>query len=344
MNGTMKAGIYIQKGEFRLEERPIPQISSKDVLVKVARAGICSSEVFYYKMGAGPWLPSGNITGHEFVGTICEVGSEVSPDIKVGQRVFVEPVKGSPAEKNGIIGAMTEYVPVVNAKLNYNLFLLPDTLPFKDAVVLEPFCVALHGIVRADIKPDDKIVVMGAGPIGLMALAGLLDMGYKNVVATDVRPEAIEMIEKFGGVAINTKERDMKEALIEHFGAVENNMHEICPDVDVYLDYACAQGLCQQVVEMAKNNAKHILVAAYKWDTTYSFANMQKITCTNFEIRGSYTYSTETIQKAISILAPGNSIVPRVITHEFTLDNFFEGIRCAAEQDDSFKVVVNVSD
>lgn len=342
MQDMMKVGTYVKKGEFALKTVPVPQIGAEDVLVKVARAGVCAAEVYYYKQGGEPWVHPGSIVGHELVGTICEVGESLREEFRVGQRVFVEPVKGSPAETNGIIGAFAEYVAVRKAKMGYNVFLLPDTLPFKEAVVIEPFCVALHGVVRAEVKPEDHVVIMGAGPIGLMALAGMLEMGYQNVVITDIRQEAIDMVRKFGGEAINTKEQDLKQALIDRFGAVENNLHRIVPDVDAYINYTGAPGMMQQIMPMAKNYTKYVLVAGEpNGDVGGLFMDML---CLNSEIRGSYTYTTEVINQAIRILAPGGTIVPRVVTHEFPLEEFEEAIHCSALRSDSFKVTLNISD
>lgn len=341
---TMLAGVYHAKGDLRSEQVEAPLIGPADLLVKVARAGVCASDATYYKRGGEPWVTAGSIVGHEFVGTVHARGGEVPDSIQVGQRVFINPVTGAPAEKGGIIGAFAEYVPVRDAQLNHNVFLLPDSLSFADAVVLEPFCVALHGVHRAGLKPGDNAVVIGAGPIGLMAIAQLKHLGYDTVAGVVRRDASADAVAAVGGHAINTAQSDLRTALVDHFGSSETFLHDLAPNVDAYIDCAGAAGLPQQVLGLAKNNTRHVLVSAYLHDTTFDMAAMQRITCLNYEIRGSYTYTPEVILSAIAMLNAEDFSVSSVVTHELPLTQFSEAVRLAAEDDSSLKVVVNISD
>ncbi|MBR3689837.1 MAG: alcohol dehydrogenase catalytic domain-containing protein, partial [Eggerthellaceae bacterium] len=174
-------------------ERPDPVAGPDQVVVKVERAGICGSDVT-------AWIHDGTIVGvfpdmewgHEFAGVVEQVGSEVE-GISVGDRVWVNPLL---AKELGLMmadmcGAFSEKVLVEKAKLNYNLYLLPDSIPMEHAALIEPFCVGTHGKNRAKCKPGDHVVIYGAGPIGLCALSGLVGQGVENVVVLEQREERL---------------------------------------------------------------------------------------------------------------------------------------------------------
>src|SRR5947209_18851526 len=113
--------------------------------------------------------------------------------------------------------AFSQYILVQDAKLEYNLFLLPDSLSFEDAVLIEPFAVGTHGKNTPQAKPQDHVVIYGAGPIGLCALSGLIAQGNNNVVVLDIDDSRLETVRKLGGIGSNPKSGETRSFLIDQF-------------------------------------------------------------------------------------------------------------------------------
>lgn len=206
----MKALIYCGTGKLGMEERPIPETGRKDVLVKVARAGICGSDLTAYlgdgmKVGIlrkGQFGHDGQF-GHEMVGTVEKVGEDVK-DIHPGERVFVNPTV---CKRNGMLGcdiagAFSEYMLVEDAAYGYNLMKLADDVSFDEAVVIEPLAVGTHGKNCIDVKPHENVVIFGAGTIGLCTLNAVLAVGCQKPVVVDMNKERLKLAESMGADTI----------------------------------------------------------------------------------------------------------------------------------------------
>lgn len=186
----MKAVILKNERTLVVEELPKPHVGADDVLVKVSACGICGTDLHLYKHGS----PSPDVKmGHESAGTVTEVGEKVS-GFRLGDRVAVlgrVPCGECHWCQRGrhhicpyrldVRGGFSEYVAVKPQML----VRLPDEISFRQAAVLEPMAVSLHGIKLAKIGAHDGVVVTGAGPIGLFAAALLRDIGVRGLVVSE---------------------------------------------------------------------------------------------------------------------------------------------------------------
>jgi (R,R)-butanediol dehydrogenase / meso-butanediol dehydrogenase / diacetyl reductase len=186
-------------------ERPTP--GPRDALLKIRACGICGTDTFFLHLGGTPMGPDGSMVslplGHEPAGEIVAVGPEVT-GLTVGDRVVVNP-QGVPS---GIIGcggkhgAMSEYLLIEDAAPGTNLTVVPDTLPYAVAALNEPLAVARHCVNRSNAQPTDKVVVFGAGPIGLGATIWLKLRGVAHVTVVDVLPERLHTALAVGADAV----------------------------------------------------------------------------------------------------------------------------------------------
>ena len=154
--------------DVRLDPVEAPEPGENDVVVRVRACGICGSDLSYIKMG-GILRAPGQTTplGHEAAGEVIKVGASVR-DAQVGQRVVINPMQTpSFIGSGGPEGAFTEEVLVRDARLGDSLLPMDPDLPWEVAALSEPLAVGLHGVNRADLRPGDKAVVFGCGPIGL---------------------------------------------------------------------------------------------------------------------------------------------------------------------------------
>ena len=223
-------------------ERPTP--GPKDALLRIRACGICGTDVTFLHMGGMPFGPGGSMIsvplGHEPAGEIVEVGAEVT-GLKVGDRVVVNP-QGAPSGIigcGGKLGGMNEYLLIEDAVVGRSVSVFPDHVPFDVAALNEPMAVARHCVNRSEAEPADKVVVFGAGPIGLGATIWLKLRGVEHVVVADVIPERLETALAIGADAvINSATEDVTARLTELHGQAANALGQPRAGTDIYIDAA----------------------------------------------------------------------------------------------------------
>ncbi|MFD4606370.1 zinc-binding dehydrogenase [Streptomyces sp. NPDC058464] len=251
-------------------ERPVP--GPRDVLLRIRAGGICGTDVTFLHMGGMPARAhlGGDLVpialGHEPAGEVVEAGAEVT-GLKTGDRVVVNP-QDAPT---GIIGcggrygALSEYLLIENAEVGRSVAVFPDTVPFEVAALNEPMAVSRHAVNRSQAGPDDKVVVFGAGPIGLGAAIWLKLRGVKHVVVADVIPARLEKALAVGADAvINSAEEDVTARLTELHGQSANALGQPRPGTDVFIDAAGAPAVFNTVVANARWHARLVMVAVQK--------------------------------------------------------------------------------
>lgn len=209
----MESLVLEKKDELSL--RDFPEIARqeetlgpRDVRIKIHTVGICGSDIHYYTHGRiGPFVVEHPmILGHEASGTIIEVGNEVS-SLDVGDRVCMEPGIPDPNSKATRLGMYNIdpavrfwATPPIHGILRPTCvhpeaftFKLPDNVSFAEAAMVEPLAVGVHAATKAQIKPGDVAVVLGAGPIGMVTALSALAAGCARVFVTDIADQKLEI-------------------------------------------------------------------------------------------------------------------------------------------------------
>jgi len=212
-----------------LEEVPVPEINSNEVLIKIRKTSICGTDVHIYKWDA--WaqknVPLPLVIGHEFVGEIVEIGSHVQ-NLKVGQRVSAEGhitcgyCKACKMGKKHLCfnvrgfgyhlpGCFAEY-----AKLPAeNVFILPESVSDDLAAIFDPFGNAVHTALTYNLTGED-VLITGAGPIGIMAAAIAQKAGARHIFITDINPFRLELARKMGATCtVNSLEENLQAKMQE---------------------------------------------------------------------------------------------------------------------------------
>lgn len=218
----MKAGVVHAKNDIRYEEINKPEPKEGQVLIKVKYTGICGSDVPRVNGDACHFFP--NVLGHEFSGTVEEVGEGVD-SLKKGDRVAGVPLvpcmecedcqKGnySLCKHYSFIGSrefgsFAEYV-VVPEK---NAVKFEDAVSFEQGAFFEPATVALHGLNRVDYRAGECVAILGGGTIGLFTAQWAKIFGAKKVVVFDISNERLELAKKLGvDEGINTLDEDFMD-------------------------------------------------------------------------------------------------------------------------------------
>ena len=307
-----------------LEDVPEPKVGINDVLIRVHRTGICGTDVHIYKWDewAARTIKVPTVIGHEFVGEIAEIGSNVT-DFKQGQIVSGEGhvvcgrcrncLAGRRhlcADTKGVgvarAGAFAEYLVLPMS----NVWVHPPDIDQDVAAIFDPFGNAVHTALSFPVLGED-VLVTGAGPIGIMAAAVALHAAARYVVITDVNPYRLDLARKLGVTrAVNPKEKSLKEVQKE-LGMLEG--------FDVGMEMS---GNGQAFRDMLGNMAHGAKIAMLGIPAKEMAIDWNTVIFSGLTLKGIYGREMyETWYKMTVMLQCGLDIKP-VITHRFPYADF----------------------
>jgi threonine dehydrogenase-like Zn-dependent dehydrogenase len=325
-------------GQTRVVDVSRPVVGPKDVLVKMRACGICGSDAFYISLGGLPGREGQTPLGHEPAGEVVEVGDEVT-GIPVGAHVVVNPMADPSAiiGNGGPTGALADYLLIENAVRGTSLEIVPDHIPFEVAALNEPMAVARHAVNRVEPKPTDRVVVFGAGPIGLGTTIGFKSLGVSHVVVADLIPARLEKALRVGADAvINSAEEDVAERLLELHGAEQARTGKPMAATDIYLDAAGAPAVIETALTTAKHGARLGVVAVHKQPVPVDFVAVMSSELT---IVGSMGYPTEIFEVTRDIIANWEKYAV-IVSHTFPFEDVDAALNAAVTPGVADKVVV----
>lgn len=331
---TMRANILKNQGTMAMETLPLPTLDPDQVLVQVVAVGVCGSDVHYYEHGRiGPYVVDHPlILGHELSGRIAAVGSAVDP-ARVGKRVAVEPQRPCRTCKQckagrynlcpdiefyatpPINGAFAEYV-TIESDFAYDI---PDNVSDEAAALIEPLSVGLWACERAGIKPGSRVLIAGAGPIGIIAAQAARAFGAAEIHISDIAEDRLAFALKHGAThAINARS-DSTDGL----------------DVDAFIDASGAPQAVRAGIMAVGPAGRVILVGLGADDVELPVSFIQ-----NREIwlSGVFRY-TNTWPLAIQLIADGKVDLDILVTGRFALSESEDALK-AGKQPGQLKAVV----
>ena len=314
-------------GDVRLDEYARPAAGPKDVVVKMKAVGICGSDLSYIKFGGMSRNADGTTAlGHEGAGEVLEVGADVS-DILVGQAVVINGMMTpSDVGNGGPEGAFTEELLVREAAMGASIHLIPEGIPYDVAALCEPLAVAMHGVNRAEVKPGDKVVVFGCGPIGLGMVLWLVDRGVTDVVALDLAPERRERALALGArAALDPAGCDVHAELAKLHGEVPS-YGRVGVGTDAYIDAAGAPSILSDVIMMAKWHARLVVTAAYMKPIEFPVGRMLTSEMT---ITTAVGYPTE-FPDVLAAMPRLKDKIAGMISHKLPFEEVIDGLKVAA--------------
>ncbi|GAA1245543.1 zinc-binding dehydrogenase [Microbacterium phyllosphaerae] len=345
----MRAVVYRGIGDLTVEDREVPSIGPRDVLVRNMRTGICGTDISAFtKGGEALGIFPGGLIGHEFVSEVVEVGAEVrDPAIVPGLRVFVNASTSkrrgegrSQLEITDSAGGLSQFISVQDAEIGYNLHPLPAHVSWDQAVLIEPFSVANRGANIAKPVPGERALVFGAGAVGLGALANLKAKGVEQVIVSDIVPSKLEVVRRLGGIPVDGREVDPIEFAKERFGVVTNFIDEERADVDIFIDSAGSPNAMSDYLRGGKPGSRMVLVALppHSFEISQTAFVLQELS-----ILTSLAYSNDDIAEVVRYLEERRYDPSPVITHHFSQEDVVEAFRTVIEKkDEAIKVVVDV--
>lgn len=327
-------------GQTQVVDAPKPTVGAADVLVKMRACGICGSDAMYISLGGLPPRQGEMPLGHEPAGEVIEVGSDVT-GIFVGDHVVINPMAapGGIIGNGGPTGGLADYLLIEQAVRGKSVEVVPKYIPFEVAALNEPMAVARHGVNQVAPKSTDKVVVFGAGPIGLGATIGFKSVGVQHVTVVDLIQTRLDKALKVGADAvINAADEDVARRLIDVHGPGES-MFPGKAGSDIYFDAAGAPAVINTALTAAKIGAKVVVVAVHKEPVPVDFLNVMSNEVT---IVGSMGYPTEIFEVTRDIVANWEKYAV-IVSHTLPFDDVEEALRMASTPGAADKVVVTFS-
>ncbi len=329
MKAQMKAlsKLKAEEGLWMVKDAAVPDIGPNDVLIKIKKSAICGTDVHIYKWDkwAQATVPTPMIVGHEYVGVIEKIGSEVT-HLKKGQRVCGEGhlvcghCRNCRAGKRhlcrntkgigvNIQGSFAEYLSLPAS----NAFPIPDEIPDDIAAIFDPFGNAVHTALSFDLVGED-VLITGAGPIGLMAVAICQHVGARHVVVTDINPWRLELAKKMGATRAVNVASEKLEDVMKDLGMTEG--------FDVALEMSGAPSGFKDMLRTIRHGGKIALLGIPPGDTAIDW---NEVIFKGLIIKGIYGREMyETWYKMVTLIQGGLDLTP-LITHHFDIDDFQKG-------------------
>ncbi len=330
----MKAIVLKNAHELVVEEAPEPHIGPDEALIKVAACGICGTDLHLYKHGS---LSPNVRMGHESVGTIVEVGKQIE-GFRIGDRVAILgriPCGQCHWCRRGrhhicptrldVRGGFSEYVAAKEGMLAR----IPDNLTFKQAAVLEPMGVSLHGIRRAHIGKGDGVVVTGAGPIGLFVAALLRDAGVRRLVMSEPSSRRRETAKRWADRVVDPVEEDLAEISRE----------ELDPCVDALVECSGQPRVLEEAFNMVGFAGRVLLLAACLENINI---NPALLLVREICFETSYGCDMEEFRHCIELVSSGKVDVNPIISRTVSQTELPEAFERLCGPNDEVKLVMEI--
>jgi L-iditol 2-dehydrogenase len=347
---TMRAAVYRGVNDVRVETLPVPEIGPGEVLVKIHTCGICGTDLKKIHTGSHS---APRIFGHEMAGTIAKVGENVT-DFAVGDRVMAyhhvpcgscfycskqtfaqcEDYKnvGCTAGFEPSGGGFAEYIRVMERIVQKGLVKIPDGVPFEQAAFIEPVNTCYKAIDRLGLEPDETVLVIGQGPIGIL-LATLASRAGATVLTSDLYAERHAVAAKFGL-------RHPLDAKSDVVGAVKAATSG--RGADVALLAVGGNALIKVAMDAIRPGGRVVLFA----QTQHGDASFDPATVCMDEktLMGSYSSSATVQDEVTRMVLEGyrdGFDLTQLISHRFSLEDSVEAIKLASNpHPDSMKIVI----
>jgi (R,R)-butanediol dehydrogenase/meso-butanediol dehydrogenase/diacetyl reductase len=328
----MRALMYRGPRKLEIVELPVAAIGAEDALLEVSHCGICGTDLHVVLEGMS--RPD-RVGGHEYSARVVAVGSEVD-GWRAGDEVVPKPAPscGSchccragrpslcvarPALGSGGYdqnGAFAEYVRVRAS----DLLAVPDGLDLRTAALVEPLAVALHGITLSRVAPGDRVLVTGAGPIGLLTIAGLRALGVDDISVTEPSPLRRERASRLGAKGV--LDPGVFEAPVMPFDTVDSAF-------DVALECSGNPRAMESALGQLRRMGTLVLLGT---GMRRPKLDHNRILLNELVVTGAYCYDEQGMERSLALLASGVVPVDLLIEPEdVPLDGMLEAAeRCAA--------------
>jgi L-iditol 2-dehydrogenase len=326
------AAVMPELGRIEIQSVDEPTPGPREAVVQIEAVGVCGSDTAYFTVGRiGDWVVDGPIIlGHECAGKVIAVGSDVT-QVAVGDRVAIEP--GTPCRDcrdcmagryhlcpDLVFFATPPYDGSLVQRMAIDerqLFRMPDSMSYEEGALCEPLSVGIWACRRAGLEPGDRVLVTGAGPVGLLAAQAARAFGANSVTVTDIADFRLDMARELGFD-------------VERVGEGTSR------DFDVLLECSGAPTALADGLWRLRTNGRAAMVGMPKQDVALALSrlNVNELTI------GLVNRYAHTWPIAIELISSGRVDVSSLVTHRFPLDETADAIMLARNVPDSVKAII----
>jgi L-iditol 2-dehydrogenase len=329
--------------DLRLEPFPVNEPQDGEVLLEMQSVGICGSDVHYWKRGCiGDFIVRAPmVLGHESSGKVLKVGPNVK-NLKEGDRVTIEP--GVPCRrcdfcKGGRYNLCPDIVflatpPVHGSIARYHThaadfcFKLPDHVSYEEGAFCEPLSVGVHACRRAGVGIGAKVLITGAGPIGLVSMLAAKAMGADSIIMTDISQSRLDFAKQIGATYVLLADNDSQvtaKRVVETLGYQPN----------ISIECSGAESSIQTTFYATVSGGVVVLVGLGRPLASLPIVNAA---VREIDIRGVFRYAN-CYPAALSLIASGRIDVKPLITHRYTINESVQAFEMA-ESGQAIKVMI----
>lgn len=315
----MKSIVIREPGEVEIRESEIPELKKGEALLKILYGGICGSDLTSYK-GGNAYVSYPRIPGHEFSAEIIEI-EDNDKNLKKGMIVTCNPYFNCNecySCKRGLVNCCTtnQTMGVQREGAFSNYITMPieriidgKGIPAKTLALIEPFCISYHGIQRSEVKQNDKVLIIGAGTIGVLAAVAAKTKGAK-VYVSDISSQKLEFAKTFGidGIILN----DGEESFARQVNAITNG-----DGFDITVEAVGLPSTFQNCIDSAAFGGKVVLIGVSKQNLDFNFTLIQK---KELNVMGSRNALTRDFENLIDIVKRGEIDLDRIITNSYKME------------------------
>ena len=325
----MKASVCYKQNDLRTEDLPIPEISDNEVLIKMLACGLCGTDIQKIR---GDTVNKPTVLGHEVVGEIVKKGKNVSK-FEIGDRVITAihvPCftchycnKGhyticEQFRTNNIDpGGFAEFIRIPKLHLNHLTHKVSNNVTDEEATLIEPIACCLHGLKQADIRPNDSVLIMGAGTIGILHAQLAKIKGANKVIVSDMSKFKLQKALNVGcDYAINIKEKN----IIDEVNKITDGQ-----GVDVIVIAAGVSSLVADAVNMVRRAGKIIVFSGFDKNKLVTI-DVSRFFKDEISIIGTYSVTPYEFPEALDLLEKRKLNTKEMITHVYPLNKLSEAI------------------
>jgi L-iditol 2-dehydrogenase len=345
MANTMTAAVLYGKEDLRIERLPVPAAGPGEIVVRVAAALTCGTDLKVYRRGYHAKMLKPPIPfGHELAGTLEEVGEGVTR-FRVGDRVVA--LNSAPCDqcyycKHGQQnlcddllfnnGAYAEYIRIPARIVEKNTLQIPEGVPFEHAALTEPLACVVRGLEETNPQPGDSIVVIGAGPIGLMFMHAAQLAGLR-VIAVVKRDEQIEAARTFGAEEI---------IQITAVDDVVAAVRALTPDhrgVDIAVEAVATPAAWQQAVGMVRKGGTVNFFGGCAAGTKVEL-DTNRLHYNDITLKATFHHTPGTARRAFDLITSGRFKCREYITGRARLADIGDVFRKLMDRSNDIKTVI----
>ncbi len=347
MTDTMKAVMYYAPKDLRVETIAVPACGDDEIRIEIDACAVCGTDLKSYLVG-NPRIKAPLVSGHEFTGRVETIGAQVN-GFSIGDRVVMATSVScgecyycrqgwrnlcADAAPMGFSypGGMAEYVTLpARALKNGHVIKVPSQVEAQHAALAEPVSCTVNSAENCNIRAGDSIVVIGAGPMGIINACVAKGLGAKKVLLAEVNEARLKQAESFGfDRLVNSATDNLTQIVLDEtdgYGA------------DVAIIAAPAAQPQEQALEMVRKRGTVCLFASLPVGKNILSMDSRAIHYKELRVVGTSDSTPMQVQKAVDLIAQGDIPAEKLATHQLPLDGIFEAFELM-QRGESLRVVL----